>query len=255
MLGFNSAQEKDNGRYVPVKVTVKRPGLKVHRARRLRRAVQGQGHSPAGRAPSGCGVGTRQPDSGLAAVALRAVAAPFKGKGKTASIAVALEMDPHGLGLSETPDGGMRGSVEVRMVATDVRAKTPAASPARRRDHHALPERPQRRSSGDLHVLTKTDLQPGRYQLRIAVGTAQRGGSVIYDLEVPDYTKKDLAMSGLVLRGSNEAEGMFLPAGDPLRALSTAAPDDRADVREHRQGLSLSQRSTTTSVVSRTRST
>jgi hypothetical protein len=29
MLAFNSGEEKDNGRYVPVKVTVKRPALKV----------------------------------------------------------------------------------------------------------------------------------------------------------------------------------------------------------------------------------
>jgi hypothetical protein len=75
-----------------------------------------------------------------------------------------------------------------------------------------------------LHVLTKTELPPGRYQLRIAVGTTQRGGSVIYDLEVPDYTKKDLAISGVVLRGSHEPEGLFLPAGDPLRSLSMRAP-------------------------------
>jgi hypothetical protein len=55
------------------------------------------------------------------------------------------------------------------------------------------------------------------------VGTAQRGGSVVYDLEVPDYSKKDVAMSGLVLRGTNEAEGVFLPSSDPLRSLATRA--------------------------------
>jgi hypothetical protein len=155
-------------------------------------------------------------------VALSAFAAPFKGKGKTASIIVALEIDPHALDLTESPDGSLGGSVDVRMVATDMRAKT----------------LPQVRHVGDvtmrgsartnlerrLHVLTRTNLQPGRYQLRIAVGTAQRGGSVVYDLEIPDYTKKDLTMSGVVLRGSNDAEGMFLPAGDPFRPLSSSAP-------------------------------
>ena len=42
---------------------------------------------------------------------------------------------------------------------------------------------------------------------------------MIYDLDVPDFSKKELTMSGVVLRGPSEPEGMFLPAGDPLQAL------------------------------------
>jgi hypothetical protein len=117
----------------------------------------------------------------------------------------------------------MRGSVDIRMVATDVRAK--ALPQVRQAGNIMIPGSARSDVERDgLDVLTRTELQPGRYQLRIAVGTAQRGGSVIYDLDVPDYTKKDLAISGIVLRGSNEAEGMFLPAGDPLRSLSSNAP-------------------------------
>jgi len=156
-------------------------------------------------------------------VTLSAFAAPFKGKGKTASILVALEMDPHGLGLAERPDGSLLGSVDVRMVATDVRANV--LPQIRQVGNISIP--PDARAGVErdgLHILTKTDLQPGRYQLRIAVGTSQRGGSVIYDLEVPDYSKKELTMSGVVLRGPNEPEGTFVPAGDPLQSLSIGAP-------------------------------
>ena len=116
----------------------------------------------------------------------------------------------------------MRGTVEVRMVATDVRARV--LPQIRQAGNITIPADTRGDiERGGLHVLTKTELQPGRYQLRIATGTAQRGGSVVYDLEVPDYTKKDLAMSGVVLRGSREPEGMFLPAGDPLRSLTISA--------------------------------
>ena len=220
MLGFNSGEDKDNGRYVPVKVTVKRPGLKVLARDGYVAPFKGKDTVRPAERRAGVAAALGSPIS-VGGVTLRAFAAPFKGSGKTASIAIALETDPHGLGLTELPDGSMRGSATVRLVPTDARAKV----------------LPQTRHVGDvtmaatargnverkLHVLTKVDLPPGRYQLRMAVGTAQRGGSVIYDLEVPDYTKKDLAMSGVVVRGSREPEGMFLPARDPLRSLPIGA--------------------------------
>ena len=222
MLGFNSSEEKDDGLYVPVKVAVKRPGLKVLARDGYLAPFKGKDtlRPPERRAGVAAALGSPIPVGG---VALKAFAAPFKGKGKTASILVALEMDPHGLSLDELPDGGMRGSIEVRMVATDVRAKV--LPQVRQVGNITIPADARGDIERDgVQVLTKTSLQPGRYQLRIATGTPQRGGSVVYDLEVPDYTKKTLAMSGLVLRGPNEPEAMFLPAGDPLQTLSTRAP-------------------------------
>jgi VWFA-related protein len=221
MLAFNSGEEKDDGRYVPVKITLKRPGLKVLARDGYVAPFKGKDivRPPERRAGVVSALGSPIPVGG---VALRAFAAPFKSKGKTASIVVALDMDPHAVGLAELPDGTMRGSVEVRMVATDVRAKV--LPQIRQVGNITIPADTRGDIVRDgLHVLTKTELQPGRYQLRIATGTAQRGGSVVYDLDVPDYTKKYLAMSGVVLRGSREPQGMFLPAGDPLRSLTISA--------------------------------
>jgi len=222
MLAFNSSQDKDDGRYVPVKVTVKRPGLKVLAREGYVAPFKGKDNvRPAERRP-GVQSALASPIP-VGGVTLRAFAAPFKGKGKTASVLVALEMDPQGLGLTELPDGGLRGAVDVRMVATDVRANV--LPQVRQVGNISIPSEARADLEREgLHILTKTDLQPGRYQLRIAIGTAQRGGSVIYDLEVPDYSKKDLTMSGVVLRGPNEPDGMFLPPGDPLQSLSIDAP-------------------------------
>ena len=222
MLGFNSSEEKDDGRYVPLKVTVKRPGLKVLAREGYIAPFKGkESITPPERRPGvESALGSPIPVGG---VALRAFAAPFKGKGKTASIVVALEMDPHDLGLTELPDGALRGSVDVRMVATDVRAKI--IPQVRQRGQISVsPGARNKVSREGLHILTKTDLQPGRYQLRIAIGTAQRGGSVVYDLDVPDYSKKELTMSGLVLRGPNTPDGTSLPKGDALEALTRRSP-------------------------------
>ena len=222
MLAFNSSQDKDDGRYVPVKVTVKRPGLKVLAREGYVAPFKGKDSvRPVERQPGV--VSALASPIPISGVTLRAFAAPFRGKGKTASILVALEMDPNGLGLTPLPDGGLRGAVDIRMVATDVRANV--MPQVRQVGNILIPAdaRADLEREG-LHILTKTELQPGRYQLRIAIGTAQKGGSVIYDLEVPDYTKKELAISGVVLRGPNDPEGMFLPAGDPLESLSRGAP-------------------------------
>jgi VWFA-related protein len=222
MLAFNSSQDRDDGRYVPVKVTVKRPGLKVLAREGYIAPFKGKDTvRPVERQPGV--VSALASPIPISGVTLRAFAAPFRGKGKNASILVALEMDPNGLGLTQLPDGGLRGAVDIRMVATDVRANV--LPQVRQVGNILIP--PDTRADLEregLHILTKTELQPGRYQLRIAIGTAQKGGSVIYDLEVPDYTRKELAISGVVLRGPNEPEGMFLPKGDSLESLSDGAP-------------------------------
>lgn len=222
MLGFNSTQDKDDGRFVPMQVRVNRPGLKVLAKDGYLAPFKGRDNIASPERTPGVGAALASPVP-VGGVTLRAFAAPFRGRGKTAAVAIALEMDPQRLGLVEQQDGGLRGSIDVRLVPIDVRSKVlpqirqlgNITVPA---DARAGVER------AGLRVLTKTDLQPGRYQLRIAVGTAQRGGSVIYDLDVPDFSKKELAMSGVALRGPNDPEGVFLPAGDPLQALAIRAP-------------------------------
>jgi VWFA-related protein len=231
MLGFNSSQDKDDGLYVPVKLTVKRPGLKVHAREGYIAPFKGKDNVTSPERTPGVGAALASPIP-VGGVTIRAFAAPFKGKGKTAAIVVALEMDPQQMGLAEEANGSLRGLIDLRLVATDVRAKV--LPQIRQVGNISVP--PDSRAEVEregLHILTKTDLEPGRYQLRIALGTAQRGGSVIYDLDVPDFSKKELSMSGVVLRGPSDPEGVFLPAGDPLQALAIQAP---TTVRVFRDG-------------------
>ena len=222
MLAFNSALDKDDGLYVPVTVRVKRPGLKVLAREGYVAPFKGRDNVTAPDRRPGVERALASPVP-VGGVPIRAFATPFKGKGKKAAIAVSLEMDPQALGLREEANGSLRGSIDVRLVATDVRANV--LPQVRQVGTISIP--PESRDMVEregLHVLTKTELDPGRYQLRIAVGTAQRGGSVIYDLDVPDFSKRELMMSGLVLRGPERPEGVFLPTGDPLEVMALQGP-------------------------------
>src|SRR5207244_13162881 len=63
------------------------------------------------------------------------------------------------------------------------------------------PEIRDRMAQVGLRVTDRLDLPPGRYQLRVAARDASGGsvGSVTYDLDVPDFNKGALTMSGLAL--------------------------------------------------------
>ena len=222
MLGFNSSQEKDDGLYVPVQVKVKRPGLRVHARDGYIAPFRGRDivTRPDRRAGVENALASPVPMPG---VPVRAFAAPFRGRGKTAGVAVALEMEAEALGLQEEVNGSLRGLVDVRLVATDVSAKVLPQS--RQVGTITIPASSRAAVERDgLHVLTKTDLQPGRYQLRVAVGSQQRGGSVLLDLDVPDFSKKELTVSGLVFRNREDPDGVFLPPGDPLEQFGRRGP-------------------------------
>ncbi len=62
-------------------------------------------------------------------------------------------------------------------------------------------------------VLTRFDLPAGRYQIRLAAESSlfSKSGSVYYELEVPDFSKEPLTLSGVVLAARGAAPS--LPAG------------------------------------------
>jgi hypothetical protein len=82
-----------------------------------------------------------------------------------------------------------------------------------------------------FRCVSHIDLVPGRYQLRI-LGRAQNSGkvgSVYYDLEVPEFAKSDLALSGLALSSATAAlvptAGAFEPMKDVMPGPPTVARD------------------------------
>ena len=78
----------------------------------------------------------------------------------------------------------------------------------------------------EYEVLSRLDLRPGRYQLRIAanVGSLSTGGSLYYDVDVPDIGSAPLALSGLMLAAE---PGPVVAPADGLRPLVPIVPTTR----------------------------
>jgi hypothetical protein len=79
------------------------------------------------------------------------------------------------------------------------------------------PETLAKMKANGFRVLSQLNLPPGRYQVRVAAGNSTgKAGSVVYDLEVPDFAKAPLAMSGLALTSTAAAETPTIRPKDPL---------------------------------------
>ncbi len=227
LIGFNSAVAYRDGRYVPVEVRVKRPGLQVQST---------AGYvSPRGRIPAPA----RRPETVLTAtwdavksaitasgVPMRVYAAPFKGRDKNATVAIALEIGADKLNLVQQ-DGAYRGTLEILFAVTDAKKKRWPIM--RHRWGLALkPDTYERVSTGAMRVLSQLRLPPGRYQLRTSAGGAAVAGSVVYDLEIPDFTK-DFSLSGVALTSADTQRTFTF---SPQAELDVALPGPPTTARE-----------------------
>jgi hypothetical protein len=127
-------------------------------------------------------------------VAMQMAAAPFAVPGsKKAAVAIVVAL------RQPAPAGAER---VVENVDLQVSAYDPKGD---RKDSQRLAVRVALRPSGQTTVayelLTRLDLAPGRYQLRAAAESALQGkaGSIFYDLEVPDFARGSLSLSGVAL--------------------------------------------------------
>jgi VWFA-related protein len=208
VLGYTTNGPRD-GRYRQLKVRVKRPGLTV-RARDgyIAPSKSDKDSEPKARAPmtlsAGVGESIGSPLSS-AAVGMSVFAGSYRGTGKEANVVISVQMDATRLGLVNR-DGTMNGQVEVAAVAVSAGGKVTRGQ----RERFSLALKPdswnQARNTG-VRVVTGMALPAGRYQLRIAAGdtAADKAGSVMYDLEVPDFSKPPLAISSLTIASREHA--------------------------------------------------
>jgi VWFA-related protein len=203
LLGYASTKPGADGRFRRIEVKVNRPGVTVHtRSGYYAPDPPDLKHPPL--PPPSKAV---EALAGLVPerdVSLSLTAAPFAVAGQgQAAVAVAL-------GWGETPDSPHGGPFDVVVKAftfdgelrQTVQLRVPAA------DGAALPQ-----------ALVRFDLPPGRYQVRAAASGAQgKSGSVYADLEVPDFGKEPLSLSGVVLTT------VPAPASTPADALARLLP-------------------------------
>jgi hypothetical protein len=235
LLGYYSSNERRDGRYRKLEVRLKRPGLTV-RARKGYVAPRGRDTRPAPKANGmnqdlADALASPVPASGLP---MAVTAAPFKGTAPNASVLVSIEMVGRELPFTEQ-NGVMHNTIEVTTLAIDRKGNVhsiPASAlqlKLSRQTHGAVVAR-------GLRVTQRVPLAPGQYTLRIGARERNGGavGTISYDLDVPDFYKSPLSMSGVVLT-SRAASGRPTAAPDadlkdilpgPPTALRDFAPAD-----------------------------
>jgi VWFA-related protein len=233
VLGYYSTNERRDGRFRKVSVRLNRPGLEV-RARKGYVAPRGRASTPPppkeGSAALREAINSPIPIAGLT---LRTFAAPFKGVPPKASVLIAVEID--GADLKFVEKGGVfQNQLEVTALAYDEKGKLADSKPMTLK----LDLRPQTRDAVEkngFRLTTRLQLAPGRYQLRIGGREANGGlvGSVLNDLEVPDYWKVPFAMSGLALTSASAAR---TPTAAPDPELKDLLPGPPIAVREFPTG-------------------
>ncbi len=194
MLGFYSTNDRRNGRYRKLEVRVNRPGLRV---RNRAGYYEARGRAPNQPAAPGNVVAPALSDAlgsplPVTGVPMKVFAAPFKGTAPNAAVALALEIDVRNLDFVEG-NGTFNEQIEIAYTSVNNQGKV---FPGERQTATLTlkPDTYERAKARGFRVLSQANLPPGRYQMRVAAGNkAGKAGSVVYDLEVPDFTKDPLA--------------------------------------------------------------
>jgi VWFA-related protein len=221
VLGYSSTNDRRDGRYRRLEVRVKRPGLQV-RARGGYLAPMGRERlpvEPPARTPLNAAVtnAVRSPVA-TPGLPLRVFAAPYKSAQGEASIALALEMDGSAFNLVER-NGLMVGGIEVSYLATDGQNKIHPGE-FHIADLSLKPDAYERLRQNGLRVLSEMRLPRGRFQIRVAVGDRSgKSGSVVYDVEVPDFERAPLTMSGVSLTSKALSDVTTMRPKDPLKGV------------------------------------
>jgi hypothetical protein len=156
------------------------------------------------------------PVSGLA---MKVFATPFKGMAPNASVLLGVELRGRDLRLDPAD------RVAVTFAVVDVEGKVRAGST----DQLAMTLKPDTRTrvaASGLRLLKRVDLPPGRYQVRFAAHDPGGGnsGSVVADLEVPDFAKLPFSMSGVALTSATASAEPTVRPDEPLQQAMPGPP-------------------------------
>ncbi len=217
VLAYDPPGGQRDGKFHRIEVKVKRPGLTV-RARKGYLSPRGKAPAPpAFDAKSVASPEMREvlssPLPVTGGVTLRAFAAPFRDADHKASVLVSAEILGKGLSLS-TDD-----TVELSYAAVDASGRTLDGRSHAIGMTNLKAETKTRVEQTGLRLNGRLRLAPGRYQLRFAARDSASGGlgSVLYDLEVPDFSAGALQMSGLVLTSSSGSQWPTLEPDEGMR--------------------------------------
>ena len=222
VLGYYPTNDKRDGRFRTIQVRLEQAGPHRSRAQRVCRA-EGKGRRPPRPRPTR----TTSPELhdalqspvAISGLSMAAFAAPFRGPAPNDAVAMAIEIDGSKLQFKQTPDGLFVNDLEISLFASENgsgKIKDGA------RDVINLKLRPQTHdlvSKGMFRIVRRIQIPPGKYQLRIGVREADTGrlGTVLYDLDAPDFSKGPLVMSGIAITSAGASR------------IPTASPDPKVN--------------------------
>jgi VWFA-related protein len=232
LLGYYSSNERRDGRFRKIEVKVARPGLTV-RSRKGYVAARGRNEvKDDGRTAPELRAALTSPLP-TSALPLALAAAVFKGGDGKGAVVLSTLIAARDLDLVEK-DGLFNNQLELVVTAANYGGKSFPG------DRATLtlamkPDSVQRLRAGGFRILNSIDLPPGRYQLRVAAreSNTKRAGSVVYDLDVPDFTKDKLALSGLALTSATSG---LVPTARPKDPLAKMLPGPMTTWRDFVQG-------------------
>ena len=222
LVGYRSSNPAPDGRFRRIAVRVNRPGVTV---RTRNGYVSGRAEVRSKLTPRAKelvnALSSVAPERG---VAMQITAAPFAIPGKKqAAIAVVLTLrQPLARDAQVVPE-----LADVVVGAYGVEGGRPAAVQRLKTDAivKQVSELPLQ-----YELLAQLDVRPGRYQLRAAAHSPVEGrsGSIHYDVEVPDFSKALVSLSGVVI---SAAPSTLAAPKDRFAALLPVVPTARRDFR------------------------
>ncbi len=208
VIGFEPQVQAKQGRFIRFDVKVKRPDLVVNsRAGYVEQLeyVRKTTRPEPKRTLAGAALANPASVRGLP---IRVNAAAFRGPGKDATVALTAHIDASALEFTES-NGRFVTNFEFRHIAND--AKNTIYPEFRHSAALMLSETEYKRVRTDgLSLLSHLELPKGRHQVRVASASGTRSGSVVYDLEVPDYRDEPLTMSGVALTSTAASRAVTL---------------------------------------------
>lgn len=233
MIGYYPPNHPRDGRFHKIDVRVTRPGLRVIARRGYAspraRDLTNRERQRVERERIARTKGADQTSSELRAmldspiqqsgVILQVQGAPFKSTPRTASVALAIEIDAARLQFAPPKGNGVFSDVvELSLFGINTQGK-PLQGMRTALDLTLRPETYERVKQYGLRANPRVELPPGRYQLRIGVRETGAGemGTVFYDVDVPDFARQRMSMSGLLLSAPS-AQRTFTVQPDPAAA-------------------------------------
>ena len=171
------------------------------------------------------------PVSGLT---MHVFASAFKGTAPKSSVLLGVELRGRDLNLNQN------GTIQLNYMAIDTNGKVQGGDTASvTLGANARAATKERIEQTGMRLLNRFELPPGRYQLRIGAHDSGGGnvGSVLYDLEVPDYAKMPFGISGLAMTSPMTA-GM--PTVKPDEQLKQVLPGPPVAARSFPQNDEIS---------------